>query len=133
MDLFDVDGRAVVRFLPGDLLAVFALVLIGTINHGSLTAERYAGVLIPFLVGWLVVAPLAGGYGRRAMESTRGALVVGLASWLGADFVGQILRGTETFPGNADPVFFLVALVFGGIFLAVARFGTLVVVDLTGN
>ncbi|MFB6072818.1 MAG: DUF3054 domain-containing protein [Halobacterium sp.] len=131
MNLVDVDGRAVVRFLPVDLLAVFAFVLLGMLQHGSLTAQRYAGVLVPFLVGWLVVAPLAAAYGERAFESTRGALVVGLASWLGADFLAQVLRATEYFPGSADPQFFVVAFVFGGALLSVARFGTLVVVDLT--
>ena len=133
MNLLDADPRAFVRFLPGDLLAVFALVLVGTMNHGSLTAERYAGVLIPFLVGWLVVAPLAGGYDSQVLDSTRSALVLGVASWLGADFVGQMLRGTEFFPGEADPQFFLVAFLFGGLLVAVMRFATLVVVDLTGD
>ncbi|WP_232702036.1 DUF3054 domain-containing protein [Halobacterium wangiae] len=133
MNIVDVDARAFVRFLPGDLLAVFALVLVGTMQHGSLTAERYAGVLVPFLVGWLVVAPLVGAYASEVLESTRSALVLGVASWLGTDFVGQVLRGTDYFPGEADPVFFLVALLFGGLFVAVTRFATLVVVDLTGN
>ena len=133
MNLLDVDARAFVRFLPGDLLAVFTLVLFGTMEHGSLTAERYAGVLVPFLVGWLLVAPLAGGYDSQVLESTRSALVLGVASWLGADFVGQVLRATEFFPGEADPVFFLVALLFGGLLVVVLRFATLVVVDLTEN
>ncbi len=62
MDLYDADPRAVIRFLPGDLLAIFAFVLVGTLSHGSLTAERYAGVLVPVVVGWVVVAPFAGGY-----------------------------------------------------------------------
>jgi hypothetical protein len=129
MNLYDADPRAVIRFLPGDLLAVFAFVLAGTISHGSLTANRYAGVLLPFLVGWFVVAPFAGGYDEQTMESTRAALGYALASWLGADFVGQLLRETAYFPGNADPQFFLVALVVGGVLLVVARFATLVVVD----
>jgi hypothetical protein len=130
MRLYDADPRAVVRFLPGDLLVVFAFVLVGTLEHGSLTAERYAGVLVPFLVGWIVVAPLAGGYDEKVLESTRAAMAYGVASWLGADFLAQVLRATEYFPGNADPVFFLVALAFGTLFLVLARFGTLVVVDL---
>ncbi|MCD2199492.1 DUF3054 domain-containing protein [Halobacterium sp. KA-4] len=129
MDLYDADPRAVVRFLPGDLLAIFAFVLVGTLSHGSLTAQRYAGVLVPFVVGWVVVAPFAGGYDASVRESTRAALLYGAASWLGADFLAQLLRGTPFFPGNADLQFFVVALVFGTIALTVARFLTLVIVD----
>ncbi|WP_336037407.1 DUF3054 domain-containing protein [Halobacterium yunchengense] len=129
MKLYDADPRAVVRFLPGDLAAVFLLVLVGTIEHGSLTANRYAGVLLPFLVGWFVVAPFGGAYDERVLESTRAAMGYAVASWLGADFLGQLLRGTDYFPGNADPVFFLVMLAVGSAFLVAARFATLVVVD----
>jgi hypothetical protein len=129
MDLYDADPRAVVRFLPGDLLAIFAFVLVGTLSHGTLTAQRYAGVLLPFFVGWVVVAPFAGAYDERVRESSRAALLYGAASWLGADFLAQLLRGMPFFPGRADPQFFVVALVFGTIALTLARFLTLVVVD----
>lgn len=129
MNLYDADPRAVVRFLPGDLLAVFAFALVGTVTHGSLTADRFAGVLLPFLVGWFVVTPFGGGYDEKVLESTRAALGYAAASWLGADFLAQLLRATAYFPGNADPIFFLVALAFGGLFVAAARFATLVVVD----
>ncbi|MUV60525.1 DUF3054 domain-containing protein [Halobacterium sp. CBA1126] len=132
MDLYDADPRAVVRFLPGDLLAIFAFVLAGTLSHGTLTAERYAGVLLPFLVGWVVVAPFAGGYDSSVLESTRAAIAYGAVSWLGADFLAQLLRGTPFFPGSADPQFFVVALVFGTVALVAARFATLVVVDYRG-
>lgn len=133
MQLLDVDGRAIVRFLPGDLLAIFAFVLVGELQHGTLTAERYAGALLPFLLGWLVVAPLFGGYDSEVLESTRMALLVGATSWLGADLVGQLLRETNYFPGSTTPEFFVVALLFGGLFVLAARFGTLVVVDLTAE
>lgn len=130
MELYEADPRAVVRFLPGDLAAIFLFALAGTMSHGSLTANRYAGVLLPFLVAWIVVAPFAGGYDVEVLESTRAAIGYALASWLGADFLGQVLRGTSLFPGNADPSFFLVALVVGSVLLGVGRFSTLVVVDL---
>lgn len=133
MSLLDVDGRAVVRYLPGDLLAIFLFVFLGELQHGGLTAERYAGVLIPFFVGWLVVAPVVGAYAERTVDSARSAIVFALAAWLGADFLGQLLRGTEFFPGNADPQFFLVALLFCGVLLAAFRFATLVVVDIHDN
>jgi uncharacterized membrane protein YeaQ/YmgE (transglycosylase-associated protein family) len=132
MDITDVDGRAVSRFLPADIAAILVLVLVGTIEHGTLSPQRYAGVLLPFLVGWLAAAPLAGAYASRAMESTRGALVLAAATWLGADLVGQLLRATDYFPGNADPAFFLVAFVAGTVLLSVGRFVALVLADLRG-
>jgi hypothetical protein len=133
MNLIDANGRAFVRFLPGDLLAILAFVLVGELQHGGLGAQRYAGALLPFLVGWLVVAPILGAYSSNALESSRSALLLAVTTWLGADLVGQLLRGTATFPGNASPQFFVVAFVFGSLFLAAARFGTLVITDLTGN
>lgn len=133
MDFLDIDDRAVTRYLPGDLLSIFLFVFLGELRHGGLTAERYAGVVLPFLIGWLAIAPIVGAYSERAADSARGAVLFALAGWLGADFLGQVLRGTSYFPGNADPEFFLVTLVFGGVLLAAARFVTLVVVDLVSN
>jgi len=133
MKLTDVDERAVTRFLPGDVLAVLALVLVGTVEHGSLSPQRYAGVLLPFLVGWLAAAPLVGAYSSRAAESSRAALVLAAGSWLAGDLVGQLLRNTSLFPGNADPAFFLVMFVVGTALLSVVRFASLVVADLTGS
>jgi hypothetical protein len=133
MNLVDADGRAFVRFLPGDLLAILAFVLVGELQHGGLTAQRYAGALVPFLVGWLVTAPSFGAYSSDTLESTRSALILAVTTWLGADLIGQGLRGTATFPGEANPQFFVVAFVFGGLFIVAARFATLVVVDLTTN
>jgi len=133
MELTDVDERAVTRFLPGDVLAILALVLVGTIQHGSLSPQRFAGVLLPFLVGWLAAAPLVGAYSSRAAESSRAALLLAAGTWLAGDLVGQLLRNTSLFPGDADPTFFLVMFLVGALLLSVARFGSLVVADLVGN
>jgi len=133
MKLTDVDGRAVARFLPGDVLAILALVLVGTIEHGTLTAQRYAGVLLPFLVGWLAAAPLVGAYSSRAADSTRSAFVLAAGTWLVGDLVGQLLRNTSLFPGNADPAFFVVMFLVGAALLSAGRFASLVVADFAAN
>jgi hypothetical protein len=133
MKLTDVDGRAITRFLPGDMLAILGLVLIGTLEHDTLTLQRYAGVLLPFLVGWLAAAPLVGAYSTRAADSTRSALVLAAGTWLVGDLVGQLLRNTSLFPGNADPAFFVVLFLVGAALLSVGRFASLVVADFTAN
>jgi hypothetical protein len=133
MKLTDVDGRAITRFLPGDMLAILGLVLIGTLEHDTLTLQRYAGVLLPFLVGWLAAAPLVGAYSTRAADSTRSALVLAAGTWLLGDLVGQLLRHTSLFPGNADPAFFVVLFLVGAALLSAGRFASLVVADFTAN
>lgn len=133
MSLLDIDGRAVARYLPVDLLAIFVFVFLGELQHTTLSAQRYAGVLLPFLIGWLVVAPIVGAYGKPTVDSTRGAVGFAVAGWLGADFLGQMIRETSLFPGNASPQFFLVAFVFGGLLVVAMRFVTLVVVDFNRN
>lgn len=133
MNVTDVDGRAVTRFLPGDVLAILALVLVGTLEHDTFTLQRYAGVLLPFFVGWLAAAPLVGAYSTRAADSTRGALVLAAGTWLVADLVGQLLRHTSLFPGNADPAFFVVLFLVGAALLSAGRFVSLVVADFLAN
>lgn len=133
MNVTDVDERAVTLFLPGDVLAILALVLVGTLEHNTLSLQRYAGVLLPFLIGWLTAAPLVGAYGTRAANSTRGALVLAAGTWLLADLLGQLLRHTSLFPGNADPAFFLVMFLIGAALLSAGRFVSLVVADLLAN
>lgn len=128
MNFLDIDGSAVVRYLPGDLFAIFLFVLLGELQHTTLSLERYAGVLIPFLIGWLVIAPVIGAYSESAADSTRSAIGLAIVSWLGADFIGQIIRDMAFFPGSANPQFFLVAFVFAGLLLIVMRFVTLVIV-----
>lgn len=115
-----VDRGTVLSLLPGDVAAILLFVVVGELRHGVdpvTMPGRFAGTAIPFLVGWLVVAPLAGAYAAR-LRSGLGRLVATTASaWVAAAAVAQVLRATEPFPGDADPVFFLVTVGFGGLLL----------------
>lgn len=106
--------------LLGDLVAIASFVIIGEINHGidplanpGIVVDTY----VPFLVGWLLAAGLAGVYARGLHESPRWMAVTVLGAWLVADAVGQLLRSTAYFHGDAALTFALVAAAVGSLFL----------------
>ncbi|MBP1955599.1 hypothetical protein J2752_002522 [Halarchaeum rubridurum] len=125
MSFLDVDSRTVRAFALADLVAIVAFVLVGEYQHGMLayTAThplRLLGVLAPFLVGWLVAAPLGRAYSTRT-HGPRGLVGWTVLSWLAADALGQALLGTGAFPIGYDPVFAVVVAVFGSLFLLITR------------
>jgi len=119
-----VDRARLVVLLPGDVLALALFVLAGSLRHNAepwVYPERFALVLAPFLVGWLVAAPLLGAYSRWERVSRRWAVGLALAAWPVAVAVAMALRATATFPGDAAPTFYLVAVAFGAVALAAWR------------
>ncbi|QDX41092.1 DUF3054 domain-containing protein [Salarchaeum sp. JOR-1] len=128
--MFEFDRRAVRRFTAGDVVAILAFVTVGEYQHSPFLfrpsqaadlAVQLAGAAVPFLVGWLVGAWAFGAYADGVSDSwlRLGGATVG--GWLVADVLGQLLRRTAFFPGDASPVFFAVAAVFGAIFLLAWR------------
>lgn len=115
-----VDRGTVLAFLTGDVAAILVFVALGELRHGVnpvTMSGRFAGAAVPFLLGWAFVAPLAGAYSHRIRSGTGRLVAVTLAAWVGAAAVAQVVRATEPFPGDADPVFFLVTVGFGGLSL----------------
>jgi len=110
----------------GDALAILAFVLAGEVSHYStafvLANPGYVlGTYAPFLLGWAVVAPLAGLYDGRRGEGLAGArrsALRGGGAWVLAALIGQGLRATALFDGGAAPTFVLVSLVVGGVLVA---------------
>lgn len=105
-----------VATLLGDLLVVFVFVAMGITNHGGapLADPVYTlGRLAPFLLAWLVVAPLAGVYHRETLTDYRRTAVLVVLAWVVAAFGGSALRGSALFPGGAPVAFVLVTLSFG--------------------
>jgi len=117
----------------GDLGAILLFVAIGEYTHGYnplVDVGRVAGTFVPFLVGWLLVAGIAGLYASDAVASLPRLLGVTVGSWVGAVAVAQLLRATEFFHGNAALTFALVSVGVGGVFLLVWRTAaTLIIVD----
>jgi len=99
-----------------DLLLVLTFVVLGEFSHFGVTATAFArapGTAAPFLLGWVLVAPLAGVYAPDARRSVRSAAVRTAAAWVGAVAVGQSLRATAAFPGDLAPAFVVVSLLVG--------------------
>jgi predicted branched-subunit amino acid permease len=124
MDLFDVDRGALRRYLAGDCLAILLFLVAGELEHGLnplALPVHFVGVAVPFYVGWAVAAPALGAYAGAVRTSRRALLGRAIAAWFVADVLGQALRGTALFPGDADPAFFAVAFLVGGGALLVWR------------
>lgn len=99
-----------------DVGLLAGLVLVGLLSHdvNPITEPLYAlEATLPFLIGWLVIAPLGGVYGRDALSSLRGAVRVTTVTWIAAANVGLMLRASDLFTGGAVWPFSLVMTGFG--------------------
>jgi len=108
----------------GDLAAILLFVALGVSRHGGdplVDVGRVAGVLVPFLVGWLLVAGVAGLYASDAPATLAQSTLVVLLAWTLAVVVAQALRATALFRGNADLAFALVSVGVGGVLLCLWR------------
>jgi hypothetical protein len=103
-----------------DVLLVLTFVVLGEFSHYGVTVIAFArtpGTAAPFLLGWLVLAPLAGVYGPAGLRSARSAVTRTAAAWVGTVVVAQSLRATAVFPGDLAPAFVLVSLAVGLVLL----------------
>lgn len=116
--------------LLGDVLGLLFFVVWGLYTH-HIPAWEMPGhtlmTLTPFLVAWLLLAPLFGLYHRRTLRSYTRTLALLIPGWIGASVIAIFMRSTEVFPGGADPIFFLVAIAFGLLILIPWRLGVVAV------
>lgn len=113
--------RSAAPLAVGDVLALMALMTVGTLNH--LPAEQLLenplhllGVFAPFLIGWALTAPLVGAYSPGAVESAKASIPLAVRSWIPAAAVGFVLR-VFVFAGGAAPAFVVVMVVLGAVVL----------------
>ena len=109
----------------GDVVAVAALLVYGQLSHGvSPTAQPLETLetIAPFVVGWLVVAALAGLYTRPVATSLSRTARLTTVVWLGAANVGLLLR-QGPFGDTAAWPFPLVITGFGLLLLLGWRVG----------
>lgn len=104
-----------VGLLVGDVVLITLFVVLGELQHydPELVPVRTPGTLAPFLIGWVLAALLAGVYARTVRGDVRTAVGRTALAWLGAVAVGQSLRATVLFPGDASPAFVAVSVAVG--------------------
>ena len=120
-----LDGRAA-PLAVGDLLVVAILFSAGTVHHNGLAFVAsnpgyLAATIAPFLLGWVIAAPLLGAYAPGAAESAKAAVPLALRSWLLADAIALGLRATPFVAGGVQLSFVLVSLGVGLVGLALWR------------
>ncbi|WP_338728616.1 DUF3054 domain-containing protein [Haladaptatus sp. DJG-WS-42] len=101
----------------GDVTLIALFVFLGQQEHGT---QGLLMTAAPFIIGWLLVAPLAGLYdgSRRDLKSTIGRTA---GAWVGAALIGQALRATEVFPGGFAIAFVIVSILVGLVLLVPFR------------
>lgn len=105
----------------GDAITVISFVAVGSYHHGNTDPLHAVYAAVPFLLGWFVVAPLAGAYG--GFPSLRNKTFSLLGTWLVAALLGLGIRSTDLFAGGSPPSFGFVVIVVGGGSLLVWRLG----------
>lgn len=104
-DRFDDPGRILAT---GDLFVILAVVAWGIVDHhgisGLLELRETAETIAPFVLGFVVVALLAGTYRTRSQATLATSLRSVTVAWLGGANLGFLLRGSPFLPGgNAWP------------------------------
>lgn len=118
--------RDAVPLAIGDLLVLILLITVGTLNHTTadflLENPTYLlGVWAPFVIGWVLIAPLVGAYSPGAVESAKASVPLVIRSWIPAVAVGFLLR-VYVFTGSAALPFVIVMVLLGAVSLAGWRF-----------
>lgn len=104
----------------GDLILMLTFVVIGIHSHGgnALAMPMYTlDTLLPFLLTWILIAPLVGLYYRRTLVSYRWTLLLVPVAWTLVSVFGAQVRATSYFYGGAPLDFIAVNIVFGILFL----------------
>jgi len=120
-----LDDRAAPMAI-GDVLVLAVLFSGGTIHHNGVAyvvsnPGYLAATIAPFLIGWVIAAPLLGAYSPGAAESAKAAVPLALRSWLLADAIALGIRATPVVHGGVQLSFVAVSLGSGLVGLAVWR------------
>lgn len=110
----------------GDLLALLAFLLVGTLEHWPLETiledpTIYLMVAGPFILGWLVCAPLIGAYSPGGVSAPNSSIPLAIRSWIPAAIVGLLIRELVIPGRGAEPVFAVIMIVGGAVFLSIWR------------
>lgn len=109
----------------GDVVLIAGLVVVGQLSHGTNPLAQPVTSLeaiTPFVIGWLVVAVVAGVYARPVASSVTRVARLTTVTWIAAANVGLILR-QAVFADTAAWPFPLVMTGFGLLLLVGWRVG----------
>lgn len=111
--------------LLGDLIAILLFVFIGQQDHATTDINNpILGLLraaFPFLIMWLIVAPIVGAYPSAENITLRRLLLRGLNGWLIAAPLGLLLRAFLFERGGIPAIFMLLTLLVAGAFILIWR------------
>lgn len=111
----------------GDFVVLLGFLFVGVLEHWPLDvilADPTIYVLAagPFVLGWIVAAPLVGAYSPGASAAANSSIPLAIRSWIPAAIIGFLVR-VVALPGRGVEVSFaLVILVGGAVVLGVWRF-----------
>jgi histidinol dehydrogenase len=111
----------------GDVVVLLLFLLAGTLQHwapGQLQTDPviYAYAAGPFVLGWLVCAPLVGAYSPGGGSAPNSSIPLAIRSWIPAAVVGLVVRVVVVPNRGFDPIFAAIMLVGGALVLAVWRY-----------
>ena len=112
----------------GDLVVLCLFLLAGTLHHGHTLAGLQADPTIyalaagPFVLGWLICAPLVGAYSPGGGSAPNSSIPLAIRSWVPAAVLGLLVRYVALPDRGVAPVFAGVILVGGAVVLAVWRY-----------
>lgn len=124
----DVPSKAFVLLAVVDVGLLAGLVLVGQLSHGIDPLADPAGTfetMAPFVIGWIVVAPIARVYAEDVLASRVETVRVTTVCWLAAANIGLIVRSSPSFDGSAVWAFNIVMTGLGLIALLAWRLGYL--------
>lgn len=111
----------------GDLAVLLAFLLAGTLQHSSLEQLQSDPVIYllaagPFILGWIVCAPLVGAYSPGGGSAPNSSIPLAIRSWIPAAFVGFLVR-VAALPGRGVEITFAIVILVGGaVVLSIWRF-----------
>ncbi|MFV9504132.1 MAG: DUF3054 domain-containing protein [Oscillochloridaceae bacterium umkhey_bin13] len=115
-------ARRTLLLVAGDVVALLIFAALGRRSHGAAAGLAALGetaiTALPFIAGWLSVAPLAGAFSPHTTNGVGPMLRTVLIGWSGALLVGAVLRAAMI--GRFSPVSFYVVtflvalLILGG-------------------
>lgn len=97
----------------GDLLVILSVMAIGLLSHDVSPLADPSHTIqtaLPFLLGWILTAPVCGLYAERIWESIPFTVGITILAWSGASLLGGAIRSTTYFHGGAPAVFIVVTV-----------------------